>query len=71
MVACAVGLETVGELEQARDVGIDLGQGALFADCLPAEEALAWMQSEERARTYRQIELKSELKHEPKRQRVG
>ena len=63
MVACAVGLETVAELEQARDVGIDLGQGALFADCLPADEALAWIEREERVRTYRQIE--------PKRQRVG
>lgn len=63
MVACAVGLESAVELEHVRDVGIDLGQGALFAECLPADEALAWMEGEERARSFRQIE--------PKRQRVG
>ena len=63
MLACAVGLETVAELEQAREVGIDLGQGALFADCLPVDEALAWIEGEESARSFRQIE--------PKRQRVG
>ena len=63
MVACAVGVETEAELEHVRDVGIDLGQGALFADSLPADEALAWIQGEETARTFKQIA--------PKRQRVG
>jgi EAL domain-containing protein (putative c-di-GMP-specific phosphodiesterase class I) len=63
MVVCAVGVETEAELEHVRDAGIDLGQGTLFADCLPPDEALAWIQGEESARTYKQIA--------PRRQRVG
>ena len=63
MVVSAVGLETPAELERARDVGIDVGQGTLFTDGLAADEALAWIESEERTRSFREMT--------PRRQRVG
>ena len=63
MTACAVGLQTMAELDRARAVGIDLGQGALFSDSLPALETLAWLEREEKARSFKQVALK--------RQRVG
>lgn len=63
MVACAAGIDAAEDLEQARALGIDLGQGALFADCVPAAEVVAWVEREEGMRSFRQIA--------PKRQRIG
>lgn len=58
MTACALGLQTMAELDRARAVGIDLGQGALFSDSLPAGETLAWLEREEKARSFKQAALK-------------
>jgi EAL domain-containing protein (putative c-di-GMP-specific phosphodiesterase class I) len=63
MLTCVVGLETAADLDQARSVGIDLGQGALFAESLSADESLAWIEREESVRSFRPSP--------PKHQRVG
>ena len=39
----AEGVETPSELEAARALGCDGGQGFLFATPAPAEEAAAWL----------------------------
>jgi len=55
MRACALGLETAADLDRARALGIDLGQGALFCDSLPADETVAWVEREERAHSFKPI----------------
>jgi EAL domain-containing protein (putative c-di-GMP-specific phosphodiesterase class I) len=52
MAVCAVGVRTVADLHLARLEGIDLGQGELFADSMPAAETLIWMEREERTRSF-------------------
>ncbi len=55
MSTCALGLETVADLDRARVLGIDLGQGTVFSDSLPAAETLAWVEREERARSFKPV----------------
>ena len=55
MSTCALELETIADLDQARALGIDLGQGAVFSDSLPAEETLAWVEREERVRSFKSV----------------
>jgi EAL domain-containing protein (putative c-di-GMP-specific phosphodiesterase class I) len=63
MVACATGLETIEQLDRARAAGIDLGQGSIFAENLSADETLAWVEREEKLRSFKHVA--------PRRQRVG
>jgi EAL domain-containing protein (putative c-di-GMP-specific phosphodiesterase class I) len=55
MSTCALGLETIADLDRVRALGIDLGQGAVIADSLPAAETLAWVEREERARSFKRV----------------
>jgi EAL domain-containing protein (putative c-di-GMP-specific phosphodiesterase class I) len=48
MNVCALGLDTASDLEQAREAGFNLGQGASIAVPMTAEEAAAWMEREQR-----------------------
>jgi EAL domain-containing protein (putative c-di-GMP-specific phosphodiesterase class I) len=52
MIACAVGLETLVELDHARSIGIDLGQGSVFAELMSADEMLAWIEREQDTRSF-------------------
>jgi EAL domain-containing protein (putative c-di-GMP-specific phosphodiesterase class I) len=52
MTVCAVGLRTVADLMHARLAGFDVGQGELFAACMPAAEAVQWVEREERTRSF-------------------
>ena len=63
MSICALGLETVAELDRAHALGIELGQGAIFSDSLSADETLAWVEREKTARSFKPIA--------PRHQRVG
>ena len=48
MQVCALDLDTGSDLEQARAMGFDVGQGASIAVAMDAEEAAAWMEREQR-----------------------
>jgi EAL domain-containing protein (putative c-di-GMP-specific phosphodiesterase class I) len=52
MAICAVGVRTAADLHRARQAGIELGQGELFAASMPAAETLLWIEREERNRSF-------------------
>jgi EAL domain-containing protein (putative c-di-GMP-specific phosphodiesterase class I) len=52
MTICAIGVRTAADLHRARQAGIELGQGELFAASMPAAETLLWIEREERTRSF-------------------
>lgn len=61
MSACALGVRNADDLQQARRAGFELGQGELFAGFMPAIDIVAWMEREERSRSFAATDQRLDL----------
>jgi len=52
LAACAVGLQAGANLGELHSAGFALGQGELIAGAMTMEEALAWIEREDQARSF-------------------